>query len=546
MPSPALSVRAPLLWLLLPLMAGLSAAKAWPVPAAGVAPFLFVATIASATALWGAWHDRPHLAMPAVVIAASLAGFVLLHLREPRLHHWETRPPREIVLSVAVSDLFRASPGSRSITGLGEITSAGEHDLALVGQRVYFSAISRISVPPRLGAEFRVRGVLEPLPREERDGFNDYLANLGVRHRLVRAQLVRETVPPGRVEQLIATIRDRLRRTLRQGLSAHPEIASLYVAMMLGEQADLSVEQENAFMRSGTFHVFSVSGLHVGVIAVAVGQLLWLLRLPRRAAAVVTLGALWVYVQITGTGTPAVRAYVMIAFLLSSEIFRLPGNALAGLAASALVTLLRDPLELFSTGFQMSYSVVAALILLGGPLADRWLEHWHPFVLRPRPEWRWWHERIHWIGRQTITAAAGCWAAFLASTPSGIGYFGVFSPGSLPANLVILPLSSLAIVAGFISLLTGLPGLLSLSALFNSAAALIIIAADWLLRNGTAWPGVYFPVEFRADWLAPAGMTAMTAVLLAGAAGRWKRRYGGFWPPVVLLVLLLLFGVRFL
>jgi competence protein ComEC len=133
----------------------------------------------------------------------------------------------------------------------------------------------------------------------------------------------------------------------------------------------------------------------------------------------------------------------------------------------------------------------------------------------------------------------------LASTPSSIGYFGVFSPGSLLANLVILPLSSLAIVAGFLSLLTGLAGLLPLSALFNSAAALIIIASDWLLRHGTALPGVYFPTTFRADWLAPAGMAALTAVLLAGAAGRWKPRYGGFWPPVALLVLLLIFGVRF-
>jgi competence protein ComEC len=544
MPPPILPVRAPLLWLLLPMMAGLSAAKVWPPPGIGLGAFLVLAALAAIAALWASWQDQPRLGMVALTIAAGLEGFVLLHLREPRLHHWETRPPRELAVTLEITDLFRASPGARSTTGVAVITAAGEHDQGLLGQRVYFSAVTRISVPPQRGASYQVRGVLEPLPRET-EGFNGYLANLGVRHRLVRARLVRESAPPGRLERVAGRVRDHFEWTLRHGLDAHPEIASLYLAMMLGEQAALSAEQENAFMRSGTFHVFSVSGLHVGVIALALGQLFRAVRLPRRGAALATLAGLWVYVQITGTGTPAVRAYVMIAFLLSSEIFRLPGNALAALTASAWVTLLRDPLELFSTGFQMSYSVVAALILLGGPLADRWMAYWQPFVLRPRPEWRWWHEGIHWTGRQAVAAAAGCWAAFLASTPSGIGYFGVFSPGSLPANLLILPLSTLAIVAGFVSLVCGLAGVLPLSVLFNSAAAIIILVADWLVRVGTTVPGVYFPAEFRAAWLVPAGMAAMTAVLLAGAAGRWRSRFGGFWPPVVVLLLLLAFGVRF-
>jgi competence protein ComEC len=274
-------------------------------------------------------------------------------------------------------------------------------------------------------------------------------------------------------------------------------------------------------------------------------MLLFLLRVPRRPEAVITLAVLWLYVQVTGGGTPSLRAYVMIAFLLGSRAFRLPGNAFAALTAAAYCTLLADPLQLFSSGFQMSYSVVTALILFGGPLADRWLEHWQPFTLVPRPEWRWWHHFINGLGRKVIGATAGCWAAFLASTASGIGFFGLFSLGSFLANLIILPLSTLALIAGFLSLLAGLPGLMSVSALFNSAAALIIIAADWMLRHGTTLPGVYFPARFRAEWLAPASLALMTAVMLAGASGRWAGRYGGFWPPVVVLLLLLIFGVKF-
>ena len=315
--------------------------------------------------------------------------------------------------------------------------------------------------------------------------------------------------------------------------------------MLLGEKAVLSPEQQNAFMRSGTFHIFSISGLHVGVIALALQGLLRLLRLPRRPAVVVALTALWLYVQITGASSPAVRAFLMIAFLLASQVFRLPGNALAALTASALVTLLVDPLQLFSTGFQMSYSVVAALIVMGRPLAEDWLARWKPFALLPKGSWRWWHTAINWGGRKLIGATAGCWAAFLASTPAGIGYFGLLSPGSLLANLVIIPLSSLTIGAGFLSLLCGLAGALPLSALCNSFAALTILVTDWLLRHGTALPGVFFVARFRADWLAPATLTLMTAVMIAGAAGRWSRRTSGYWPPFIVLVLLVILGVKF-
>jgi len=113
------------------------------------------------------------------------------------------------------------------------------------------------------------------------------------------------------------------------------------------------------------------------------------------------------------------------------------------------------------------------------------------------------------------------------------------------ANLVVIPLALLAINGGFLSLLNGLAGLLSLSALFNSAAAVAIIVMEWLVRHGTAAPGVYFAARFAQAWMVPASLALMTGLMLAGAAGRWSRRYGGYWPPVAFLVLLLILGVKF-
>jgi competence protein ComEC len=549
MPSPATHLRAPLLWLLLPLMAGLAAAKLWPPPAFGLWPLLLAAGSLGVAAIWLA----PVPGIPARVawgtclsLAGGLGGFVLLHARQPQLHERTERPPREVTVTLAVTQIFPAAPSARSLTGLGRIVATGRDDRELTGRRVYFSVIRKISVPPERSGCYTIRGVIETLPHEPAEAdFNDYLDNLGIRQKLTRAQILREEQPPGWFPRFLRCARNRLEDILKCGLQRHPQTVSLYLGMLLGEKAVLSDEQQNAFTRSGTFHIFCIAGLHVGVIAIALDSMLRLLRVPRRPAAVVSLLLLGLYVQITGANTPATRAYLMIAFWLAARVFRLPGNGLAALTASALVMLLLDPLQLFSTGYQMSYSVVTALVVMSVPLAEKWRAWWQPFSLLPKPNWRWYHHAIDWSGRWLLGSAAACWGTFLASAPSCIGYFHVFSPGAVLANLVIIPLALLAIVGGFLSLVAGLAGLLSLSALFNSAAAVIIILMEWLVRHGTAVPGVYFTARFTQAWMVPVSLVFMTTVLLAGVAGGWSRRYGGFWPPAVALGLIVILGVKF-
>jgi competence protein ComEC len=193
----------------------------------------------------------------------------------------------------------------------------------------------------------------------------------------------------------------------------------------------------------------------------------------------------------------------------------------------------------------MSYAVVAALILMGRPLAEHWLEHWRPFAFRPKPEWRWWHHFVDRRGRKVITTLALGWSAFLASVPSGIGFFGVLSPGSLLANLLIIPLSTGVIYLGFLALLAGLPGLAWLSSTLNLLAAWLIALIEGLLQLGIRVPGMFFTAQFRTDTLAPLGLLLLTGTLLLGASVRWSPRWGGYFLPVALLGALLIFGVKF-
>ena len=190
-------------------------------------------------------------------------------------------------------------------------------------------------------------------------------------------------------------------------------------------------------------------------------------------------------------------------------------------------------------------AVVTALITMGAPLSERWQARWKPFALLPASSWRRWHHAIASRGRWLVGSLAAGWTAFLASTPAGIGFFGLFSPGSLLANLVIIPLSNLIIQTGFLSLVAGLVGLMPLSGILNRLAAWVIVFTDRLLQAGVNLPGVFFNAAYRVSWLAPASLALMTATMLAGTAGRWSRRYGGYWLPVIVLMLLVICGVKF-
>ena len=193
MPSPATHLRAPLLWLLMPLMAGLIAAKLWPAPAFGLWPLVLLAVLAALGAGGGALHAgrAAGLAWGAGLgVSAGLGGFVLLQVRHPDLHEQDSRPPREVTVTLRVLQTFPAAPDARNLTGLGVISAAGDQDPELRGRRVYFSAIRRISVPPQRSGAYVIRGVLEPLSGGAVNaGFNDYLANLGIHQRRMPRQL---------------------------------------------------------------------------------------------------------------------------------------------------------------------------------------------------------------------------------------------------------------------------------------------------------------------------------------------------------------------
>jgi ComEC/Rec2-related protein len=257
------------------------------------------------------------------------------------------------------------------------------------------------------------------------------------------------------------------------------------------------------------------------------------------------LVALWLYVDITGAAPSAVRAFAMVALVQTSLVLRTPRNPIAALTASALLVILVAPLQVFSASFQLSYGIVAALLLLGLPLSDRLQEKLTLFRDLPPVSWSWMHHLLDATWRATLAALSLGIAASLVSAIAGVMFFELFTPGALIANLWLIPASSAVILTGFLSLLCGLAGFSLGAEIANHAAVLLL----WGIENGVRFfaslPGAWVEATFRASWLGPAAFAFLLATMAAGYACRWRGWARGFWPPVAVVALTLLLAVRF-
>lgn len=538
-PSPV-GHRAPALWILLPLMTGLSLGRA------EFFAWGFGATLAAAAvALLAGWLF-PRVWPPALIAGVVLCGIVLHDLTRAKLPAWDALPPREARVDVQITRLFAPGLDAQRVGGLGRIVAAEPHLQELVGQRVYFSLRTIAREALTRDTVIAAVGILQSLPPGAKPGsFEHYLDATGVNFRLQRGAVTHVVHGPGYYRRFCAAAERRFDEILRQGLEDKPALSGIYRAMLLGRKSELSDEQDEIFLQSGTLHLFAISGLHIATIAATLHVLLALLPWPRVVRFALATIALWLYTDITG-GTPsAVRAFLMATVLAALPVLRVPGNTLAALALSALVVLLFDPLQVFSASFQMSYGIVAALLVLGLPLAESWTRQPTAEAVLPAAAQT---TAGRWIAKargKTLSALALGAAATVVSTVSGVMFFNLITPGGFVANLVLIPLSVFAVIAGFASLLAGLVHLDALALVFNHAAAFILSQIEGSVRLVVEVPGSSLVASFRAPWLGPVCLAGVLGLMLHGYARQWRAEAGGFWPPFAALGVILLVAVRY-
>jgi competence protein ComEC len=164
---------------------------------------------------------------------------------------------------------------------------------------------------------------------------------------------------------------------LPAALRLTPEDASMLNAMLFGDRSHLTHALRLGFERTGTFHLFVVSGLHVALLA---GGLFWLFTkrlgrfsLPTGPAVLLTIVLATTYALLTGFGIPVQRALTMACLYLIAQWLDRETSALNALGLAALGVLLLDPRALTEASFQMTFLVILAIAGIAAPLHQRYL-----------------------------------------------------------------------------------------------------------------------------------------------------------------------------
>lgn len=545
MTSRSLGHRAPLLWIVVPMIAGLAIGRLVDLESAFWS--LGIALVAAVSAIVASWRAE-RWTTTGIVVAMFAAGLASYALHQQHVASLDGMPPREGQVSLQVERMFTPKEGARSVSGFGRIIRADVHLPELRGQQIYFSARwKKGDALPIRSEVIAVIGKIESLPRVVQPAsFESYLADEGVCFTLRAGRILAVERPPSGYRVWLEHAAAKLNALLESGVDRkRHELTAIYRAMMLGQKSDLDREQTQLFMQSGTMHLFAINGLHIGVVAMALHALLTALRCPRPAAAIVTLAVLWLDVDTTGASPSAVRAWLLVAAYESAYVLRRPANGLASLATAALVVMLFDPFAVFSASFQMSYGAVLAILCFGIPLADDLTARLAPWKSLPE---------VSWSPGQKIAAGALRWfwpvlgiglAASLVSTLTGPQFFRVLAAGGFLTNLVLVPPAMLVIVAGFASIVVGLLGIGWLGLLFNHAAVLLLWGIDAWVRIGVRAPGGWWAAEWRAPWIGSAALAALLIAFLAGYMRGWRGWACGWWTPFAVVGVAVIFGVKF-
>jgi competence protein ComEC len=259
---------------------------------------------------------------------------------------------------------------------------------------------------------------------------------------------------------------DRWRGSIRlAAIQTIPQPAlGLYLGIILGDRGYLDQDLRDQFMVTGTVHLLSISGSHLGLVALLVFAVIrqamillpadWLLALsrritPTRLAAACTIVPVAAYACLAGAELATMRSLLMVIVGLSAIWLGQERRLFHALSAAAMVILLHDPQALFDISFQLSFlSVLAIAGWLSWPTAaDREELPDDPSFMKTCVRW----------GRDSVLMSG---AVTVLTLPLVAFYFNQLPWLGLFSNVVAVPamgalLVPVGLVAGIWQILAG-------------------------------------------------------------------------------------------
>ncbi len=250
--------------------------------------------------------------------------------------------------------------------------------------------------------------------------------------------------------------------------------SAILQAMTLGEEGGLTDDMRDSFMAAGVTHIISISGSHLGMVAIlCFGLIRIMLRLlperhyhrltlatdPKKIAAWLTLPFLIFYTLLAGGQVATIRSLIMLTAALAAILLDREHALIQSLALAALFILVASPQAVFDISFQLSFLSVLAI----GSVVMLWNELQVPSG-----------SRFARFRNSALLLVLVSLSATLATAPLVAHYFNQVSLVGVVSNMVVVPF------AGFIVVPLGLfSGILSLLTNTLPLPALNQLVADW-------------------------------------------------------------------
>lgn len=403
-------------------------------------------------ALCGISRERPFAFALLLSLAAVAAGFSMACARAAYVEHKVlTRTTGTLTLTGFVEARDATERSDRVVLRLTGVTGRGAEN---VPQKIRVAM--RRGFAPNVGEHIELRAQLRPLLGPTRPGGYDfargaYFQKVGATGLAYgRPKIVSTDAPIPRDIRIFAAV-EKLRWTLANRIRAvlSDESGAIAVALVTGIRDTISADANEAMRVSGLYHVISISGLHMALVAGVMFALvrgglalvpgLALRRPIKKWAAIVALAGVTFYLVLSGADHATQRAWIMISIVLVGVLMDRLALSIRTLAAAALGVLLIQPEALLNPGFQMSFAATLALIAL--------YERVSPMLAQPpapgQGAFGYFSERA---GRWLLLGVATSLVAGFATTVYVAFYFHRVAPYGVLANLLAMPVISFLIM----------------------------------------------------------------------------------------------------
>jgi competence protein ComEC len=368
----------------------------------------------------------------AFVIGASTQIIHTDSFRSTNYIHYASIFEKPHSVSVTVREKLRSSSyNDRYVILVNQIDGAATTGRILLNVRR-----DSLNHPFEIGTHLQIKGSLyenSPAKNPNQFDYGKYLES-----KQIYAQIYADA-PEIKIGSIInrdvwyytSRLRTKIIRNLEKGKFNKAELY-VAVALILGQQQDISPEIIRDYQYAGAVHILSVSGLHIGFILLFVTFLLKPFPNTRRGSfikLIIILLSLSSFGFIAGLAPSVLRSVTMFSFVAIGMYLRRSTNIFHTLLVSILLILLFQPSFLFDVGFQLSYVALFFILWLQPLLAQLWLPK--NIVLK-----------YFWdILTVSFTAQIGAF-------PLSIYYFHQFPGLFFVTNLVIIPFLSVIMALG--------------------------------------------------------------------------------------------------